>query len=117
MAFHINDAFRHILGRKRNDYIEMFVHHIVTVFLYAFSYLCNLTVAGSIIMYLHDIADIFTSGVQCFTETTLDRLSVFSAIGMTLSWFYTRILVFPFVIYYTGIQKYYFEQYSFDSNA
>ena len=102
---------------RRNDYIEMVLHHCVTIFLYAFSYLCNFSVAGAIIMFLHDIADCFTSGVQCFTETTFDKLSIFSAIGMTITWFYTRVIVFPFIIYYTGYEADYLQAYNFKSKA
>jgi ceramide synthetase len=54
-------------------------------------------------MYLHDIADIFTSFVRCFTETTLTSASVFNALGMTLSWGFTRLFVFPIMIYYTQV--------------
>lgn len=44
----------------RHDYMEMMLHHIVTMFLYGFSYLVNMTLGGAVVMYLHDIADIFT---------------------------------------------------------
>lgn len=108
MGYHVFALFHHAMEKKRNDFIEMFLHHFVTVFLYAFSYFCNFTVAGSIIMFLHDIADIFTAGVQCFTETIFNNLSIFFGIGMAISWFYTRIIVFSIVIYYTAFESYYF---------
>ena len=82
----------------------MFLHHIVTLFLYGFSYLTNLTLAGAVIMFLHDWADIFTQFVRCFSETTFLPLALISTLGMTLSWFYTRIYVFPFIIYEQCLQ-------------
>ena len=88
----------------------MFLHHSVTIFLYGFSYYGNFTVAGSIIMYLHDLADIFTSGVRTFTETNCNKLSTFFAVMMTLSWLYTRLIVFPIVIYETAFVTTYADQ-------
>lgn len=77
----------------------MLLHHLVTIFLYGFSYLGNFTVAGVIVTYLHDIADIFTCGVQSFSETKYEMITVGCAIGMLFSWFYTRIYVYPIVVY------------------
>lgn len=99
MGYHLYSLVYHALAKARNDFIEMFLHHSVTIFLYGFSYYGNFTVAGSIIMYLHDIADIFTSGVRAFTETNCNRTSAFFGIMMTISWFYTRLVVYPIVIY------------------
>lgn len=53
-------------------------------------------------MFLHDWADIFTSFTRCFVETTITPLAVLSAGGMAVSWAYTRLFVFPFVIYAAG---------------
>lgn len=105
MGYHVHQLFQHAMHPMRNDFIEMFLHHVVTLTLYSFSYMTNMTAAGSMIMYLHDWADVFAGLVRCFTETTILPISVFAAIGMTLSWFYTRILVFPFIIYYACFHK------------
>ena len=93
--------FSHALHPIRNDFIEMMLHHIVTLFLYGFSYLINMTASGSVIMFLHDWADIFTSFVRCFSETTLTALTLTSTFGMTVSWAYTRLIIFPQVILYS----------------
>lgn len=44
---------------KRKDFWEMFGHHIVTITLLAFSWFCNLTRIGTIVLLLHDCADAF----------------------------------------------------------
>jgi hypothetical protein len=46
-------------------------------------------------MHLHDWADIPTQFVRCFTETEYVTPSIISAVLMTLSWFYTRLWIFP----------------------
>ena len=60
MGYHLHMLIHHSLDNVRHDYMEMMLHHIVTMFLYGFSYLVNTTLGGAVIMYLHDIADIFT---------------------------------------------------------
>ena len=101
MGYHLHQTVAHLLQPHRNDFIEMFLHHVVTLLLYGFSYLCMFTAAGSSIMFLHDIADIFTSFVRCFTETTLVSILLVNAVGMTFSWAYTRLFVFPMMIYHS----------------
>ena len=55
---------------KRADFMEMFLHHILTLVLYFIGYMTNWTKTGSLIMFLHDWADIPTSLVKCTIETT-----------------------------------------------
>ena len=71
----------------------------ITLFLCAFSYMLNMTLVGAIVMFLHDIADIPTQFVRCFSETTKFKTTICSVVGMIVTWFYTRILVFPYCIY------------------
>ena len=83
----------------------MFLHHVVTLMLYGFSYLLNMTAAGAVVMFLHDWADVWTSVVRCFIETTLMNMTWFGITGMAITWIWTRIYMFPFVIY-SGCFKY-----------
>ena len=77
----------------------MFLHHCVTLVLYGASYLLNMTPGGAVIMYLHDWADIFTSIVRCFTETTILPMTLVGITGMATSWAWTRLIIFPQAIY------------------
>ena len=44
---------------KRKDFWEMFIHHVTTIALMAFSWTCNLTRVGTLVLVIHDCADIF----------------------------------------------------------
>ena len=44
---------------KRKDFWEMFIHHLTTIALMGFSWTCNLTRVGSLVLIVHDVADIF----------------------------------------------------------
>lgn len=99
MGYHVHQLLSHALEDVRNDFVEMFLHHIVTLLLYGFSYLTMMTAGGAMIMYLHDWADIFAGVVRCFTETTILPMTLFGITGMATSWAYTRLYVFPNVIW------------------
>lgn len=88
----------HFLHPARNDFMEMFLHHVVTLLLYGFSYMVRFTQVGAVVMYLHDLSDIFATLVRCVTETTSFVVIIPSALMMLFSWFFTRIYVFPQVI-------------------
>ena len=44
---------------KRKDFWEMFIHHVTTIALMGFSWTCNLTRVGTLVLVIHDCADIF----------------------------------------------------------
>lgn len=103
MGFHLYSLIIHTTNKARNDFMEMTLHHGSTLFLYGLSYYSNRLESGAIIMYLHDWADIPCSFVRCFTETVFVIPVIISAAGMLILWFYTRLIVFPFTIYYTYV--------------
>jgi hypothetical protein len=96
MGYHVHQMVQHAFFEEiRGDFVEMFLHHVVTLMLYGFSYLINMTAAGSVVMFLHDWADIFTSIVRCFTETTLLPFTLVGITGMATTWVWTRLYIFP----------------------
>ena len=105
MGYHVHQLIMHAVHPARNDFVEMFLHHVVTLMLYGFSYMTNMTTAGAIIMFLHDWADLFTSMARCFSETTIKPMMAFSGVGMVLSWAYTRLYIFPYIIYHCCFEK------------
>lgn len=44
---------------KRKDFWQMFIHHIATIMLMGFSWTTNLHRVGTLVLLLHDCADIF----------------------------------------------------------
>lgn len=106
MGFHLFSFVQHGLSLARNDYMEMMLHHGATVLLYGLSYYCNRVESGAIIMFLHDWADIPTGFTRCFSETTFTNLSILNAVLMLVSWLYTRLIIFPQVIYATSLDTF-----------
>jgi len=91
----------------RSDALEMTIHHLVTIMLIVFSYVMNFTRIGSVILLLHDTADVFLESAKCFNyiskakgrewaKNVCDIMFAFFAV----TFFITRLVLFPrYVIY------------------
>ena len=77
----------------------MGLHHILSLYLYGGSYLYNFIEAGSVIAFLHDIADITTNIVKTLAETKYKKTTAFVFVYHMFIWFYTRNLQLPILIY------------------
>ena len=83
----------------------MLLHHLLTIGLYMFSYMMGFVKIGSLIMFLHDWVDIWSPFAKIWVETNYDKLTMLGA-GLTWSiWIYSRLIVFPQIVYY-GILVY-----------
>lgn len=59
MTFYWSLSFSQFFDVKRKDFWQMFIHHIATIVLMCFSWVGNLTRIGSLVLLIHDSADIF----------------------------------------------------------
>ena len=78
----------------------MTLHHLLTIGLYVFSYLMGFAKIGSLIMFLHDWVDIWSPFAKIFVETPYDILTAIGAILTWTIWIYSRLYVFPQIVYY-----------------
>ena len=101
MGYYLGLLINQVLTKeKTSDFIEMFLHHIVTLYLFGFSYIFNQHI-GSVICFLHDVSDIFVSWTRIWGESNYNILTGTGLISILLTWVYTRILVFGEIIYMT----------------
>lgn len=56
----------HFLEERRKDYFIMYIHHIVTICLVGGSYNVGYYRVGIIILYAHDMSDIFIDLMKMF---------------------------------------------------
>ena len=56
-AFYWSLMLSQFFDNKRKDYWVMFIHHLSTICLLGFSWTCNLTRIGTLVLVLHDCAD------------------------------------------------------------
>jgi Sec-independent protein secretion pathway component TatC len=100
-GYHFGDTFQHIfIDEHMNDFEEMLLHHIAAVCLY-FSYIFgNMLYIGSVIAYLHDLADIFGKICKGLNATIYQDSSAVFFVCCMITWFATRIYTLPQMIYF-----------------
>ena len=103
-GYHLGALIYHFIdGQKREDFIEMGLHHIVTIYLFFGYYMANVWRIGTVIALLHDLADMVMELSRCLSETQVTTpTAMIFVIGMFV-WFYTRCYVLPFECVYKGI--------------
>lgn len=77
----------------------MMLHHGLTVVLITGSYLINIVEIGVLVVYVHDIADLYGHFGKAFSDTHFKYVKYFNAVSMWGAWLYSRIIVFPWMIY------------------
>lgn len=81
----------------------MMLIHMVTIYLYAFSYMTN-TLIGALITFIHDLGDVCVSWTRAWAESEYKRVTAYSFAVTIAVWFYTRLLVLPYCIYVATIK-------------
>ena len=69
MGYHVGSLIIHFIGTRRNDFIEMGLHHILCLYLFGGAYLYNFLEICCIIAFLHDIADVTLNIAKALGET------------------------------------------------
>lgn len=90
MGYHVGSIINHFISVRRTDFLEMALHHSVSVFLYGGCYLYNAWEIGGVIALIHDIADITTSMIKVMAETDYKYTTVTILIVHMALWAYTR---------------------------
>jgi hypothetical protein len=103
MGYHIGSILNHFFAKKKaNDYVEMMFHHLVTLYLFIFSYMTN-TLIGGVIALIHDIPDIGVCWTRSWTESNCKRITAYSFFLTLVVWLYTRLSMLPYCIYVSTI--------------
>ncbi|ORX49354.1 LAG1-domain-containing protein [Piromyces finnis] len=85
-------------NRTRKSYGEFLLHDMATLVLLIISFLNNYLRMGAVVLFLHDISDIFSYGVKIFVDTVHLKTTLVFYVSLVLSWFYTRLYIFPFEV-------------------
>jgi hypothetical protein len=86
--------------KLQSDFKLMLLHHLCTISLITFSYLTNNSNIGSIVLFLHDIADIFVYITRTVIHLEVKSwIKISTAILLQIVFIYTRLYVLADVIY------------------
>jgi len=103
LAYHSQSLIFQFFMKKRADFLEMVLHHLLTIFLISFSYLNNYIRVGTLVLLTHDFSDIFSYLIKTTMDSQRKNLIIFSYICLLLSWGFERIIIFPVVIIYSTL--------------
>ncbi|CAE7203639.1 unnamed protein product [Rhizoctonia solani] len=78
------------LEKPRKDFVELIIHHIVTIYLISSSYIVNLTWIGNAVFITMDISDIFLSLSKIFNYLRMNKTKVVSFGWFAIVWSYLR---------------------------
>lgn len=98
MSFYWSLCFSQFFDVKRKDFWQMFIHHIATIFLMVFSWAVNVVRIGSLVLVIHDCADIFLEAAKMAKYAGYQKLCDTMFAILTVLWIVTRIGIYPFWI-------------------
>jgi acyl-CoA-dependent ceramide synthase len=85
-------------NRKHKSFIELAMHHMITMYLLVLSYMANIQ-SGALVLFIHNVSDVGITQSRILLDTkyrSILPLSVYYSIG---SWFYFRLFCFGILIY------------------
>ncbi|XP_059224190.1 ceramide synthase 5 [Stomoxys calcitrans] len=104
MAFYWSLTVTQFVDVKRKDFWQMFIHHMVTLLLMSLSWICNLHRVGSLVLVIHDCADIFLEAAKLTKYAKYQKLCDTIFAIFTVVWIITRLGFYPRIIYSTSIE-------------
>lgn len=89
LGYHLYRSFDLLSAETRHkDYVEMILHHALTVILYTGSYLMNNISIGILVVYSCDTTDLFVHLSKASAGTTYKKTCYFFGFGMWAVWFW-----------------------------
>jgi hypothetical protein len=95
LGFHAHILVTHFTEPPKKNFIEMLLHHTMTILLVVLGYFFNMQSGGSITLLVHDVSDIFVSAARGLMDTNYKKCILFLYICLMVSWGYTRLYVYP----------------------
>ncbi|XP_053209499.1 ceramide synthase 5-like [Panonychus citri] len=95
LGFYISLIISQFFDVKYSDFWQMFIHHVVTVLLLCFSWACNLHRIGTLVLIIHDFADIPLEGAKIARYLRNPVLANIVFAALLVCWIYSRLGLLP----------------------
>jgi len=92
---------------RKNDFLEMVLHHGITVVAFAGAYFMNIASIGIMVVFLTDLCNVWVHLAKAFAGSVYENTTNVLAAGMWIFWLYTRLFCFPLVF----IRTFYYESF------
>ena len=100
LSFFTCDSIWFFFIPRQSDFINMILHHILTISLIVVSYYTNTSNIGSVVLFLHIFSDIFVHGVKFFLQTDVHEFfKNFLGIIVLLDFLYVRMFALGSILY------------------
>ena len=90
------------LETKRKDHTVLLIHHITTITLIGISYVYGFHRIGILVLYAHNINDIFLEAAKLCKYIGFEHLTNINFIFLILSWIGSRLYFFPFHVVHSS---------------
>jgi hypothetical protein len=104
MAFYWSLTASQFFDVRRKDFWQMFAHHMITILLIALSWVCNLHRVGSLVLLVHDCADIFLEAAKITKYANYQKVCDIIFAVFTVVWISTRLGLYPRILYSTTVE-------------
>lgn len=99
LAFWLQSLMSFAFEPPRKDGRTLLFHHVLTIYMIIASYLTGFVRYGAAVMMLHNFGDIVFYHSKVFNYTKLDKLATIGWASFVGVWFYTRHVIFGYMIY------------------
>ena len=88
------------IDTRSSDFVQLIIHHAITLFIVFASWLVGFTRVGSFTMVLHDCSDVFLELAKCFNYCQKQHPKLSTGADVTfvifaVSFFYLRLYIYP----------------------
>uniref|UniRef100_A0A2P2I2I8 Ceramide synthase 6-like n=1 Tax=Hirondellea gigas TaxID=1518452 RepID=A0A2P2I2I8_9CRUS len=95
LGFYWGQTFTHFFTPQRHDSVQMLCHHTVTITLTSLSFMVNMVRIGSLILLVHECADIPLLLAKIFGYCRRQKMMDIMFVFFVILWITTRLGVFP----------------------
>ncbi|CAB1328470.1 unnamed protein product, partial [Coregonus sp. 'balchen'] len=95
LSFYLSLLFSQFTDIRRKDFLIMFLHHLATISLITFSYVNNMARVGTLVMCLHDSADILMEAAKMANYAKFQRLCNLLFVMFAMVFISSRLGVYP----------------------
>uniref|UniRef100_A0A8C7ZPM8 Ceramide synthase 6 n=1 Tax=Oryzias sinensis TaxID=183150 RepID=A0A8C7ZPM8_9TELE len=103
LSFYLSLLFSQFTDIKRKDFLIMFVHHLATISLIIFSYVNNMVRVGTLVMCLHDAANVLIEAAKMANYARCQILCYLLFAMFAILFISSRLGVYPIWILNTTL--------------